>query len=89
VTGGVPSRDLRISFQPAWDPAGEDSGRHGLFAPEPRVRTLLKVLVSYGEVRYVVPDRVSLDASTDPRLLDTIQRFLERQSWLVKSVSLR
>jgi hypothetical protein len=40
-------------------------------------------------VRYVVPDRVSLEATADPRLLETIARFLERQEWLVKSVAVR
>jgi hypothetical protein len=51
------------------------------------VRTLLRVLVSYPEVRYVLPDRVSLDAGADPRLLETIARFLERQQWLVRRVT--
>jgi hypothetical protein len=50
------------------------------------VRTLLKVLVSYPDVRYVLADRISLDGSADPRLLETIARFLERQRWLVERV---
>jgi hypothetical protein len=82
-------RDLRLVFQPDWDPGPTDPGRRGLLARDPRVRTLLKVLVSYPEVRYVLPDRVRLDPSADPRLLETITRFLERQSWLLKSVVVR
>lgn len=81
-------RSLRISFQPEWDPGkGGPSGR-GLFARDPRVRTLLKVLVSYSEVRYVVADRISLDGSTSMSLLESIGRFLGRQSWLVRGVEI-
>ena len=83
------SRDLCLVFQPEWDPGVGDPGRRGLLASDSRVRTLLRVLVTYAEVRYVVPDRVSLEAGSDPRLLETIARFLERQSWLVQRVSLR
>ena len=50
------------------------------------MRTLLKVLVSYSEVRYILADRISLEGSADPRLLETIARFLERQRWLVRRV---
>ena len=39
------------------------------------------------EVRYILPDRISLDASADPRTLETMARFLERQSWLVRRVA--
>jgi hypothetical protein len=82
-------RDLRLVFQPDWDPGPADPGRGGLLARDPKVRTLLKVLVSYPEVRYVLPDRIHLDQASDPRLLETITRFLERQSWLLKSVIVR
>lgn len=44
------------------------------------------MLVSYPDVRYVLPDRVSLDAAADARVLDSVARFLERQQWLVSSV---
>jgi len=50
------------------------------------VRTLLRVLLSYAEVRHIVPDRISLDAGTGSALLDSIAHFLERQHWLVKRV---
>jgi hypothetical protein len=85
----LPSRDIRLTFQPDWDPGVGDPGRRGLLAPDQRVRTLLRVLVSYREVRYVVPDRVSLDGGANGRLLETIARFLERQTWLVKAVAVR
>jgi hypothetical protein len=88
TTAGSP-RSLHVLFQPRWDPAPDDPGRQGLLAPEPRVRTLLKVLVTYPEVRYVLPDRLSLEPGADPKLLETIGRFLERQGWLVKGVVLR
>ena len=84
-----PPRDIRLSFQSDWEPGVGDPGRRGLLAPDQRVRTLLRVLVSYREVRYVVPDRVSLDGGVDGRLLETIARFLERQTWLVKTVAVR
>jgi hypothetical protein len=45
------------------------------------------VLVTYPEVRHIVPDRIRLDAGADPRTVDTVARFLERQQWLVESVS--
>jgi hypothetical protein len=82
-------REVRLTFQPDWDPGPADPGRGGLLARDPKVRTLLKVLVSYPEVHYVLPDRIRLDATSDPRLLDTIQRFLERQSWLLRAVAVR
>ena len=81
-------RSLTIVFQPEWDPAGSGAAHRGLFATEPRVRTLLKVLVSYPDVRYILPDRISLDASASVPLLETIARFLDRQSWLVSRVSI-
>lgn len=82
------ARSLTIIFQPEWDPSGSGVAQRGLFAPDPRVRTLLKVLVSYPEVRYVLPDRITLDATASIPLLETVARFLDRQSWLVRRVSI-
>jgi hypothetical protein len=48
-------RAIRILFQKEW----AASERRGLLAPDPRVRTLGRVLVSYPEVRHIVPDRIS------------------------------
>jgi len=59
----------------------------GLLAADPRVRTLRRVLVSYPDVRYILPDRISLEATADPRTLETVARFLERQQWLVTAVA--
>ncbi len=84
--GPVAARSLDVGFQPDWDPRSAAPGHRGLLAWDPRVRTLLKVLVSYPDVRYVLADRISLDGSADPRLLETIARFLERQRWLVERV---
>ena len=75
-------RTIQVRFQKGW--AAQE--RRGLLAPDPRVRTLCRVLVTYPEVRHIVPDRISLDAATDPRTVDTVARFLERQHWLVDSV---
>ena len=75
-------RAIRVFFQKEW----AASERRGLLAPDPRVRTLGRVLVSYPAVRYIVPDRISLEASADERTLETLVRFLERQHWLVTSV---
>ena len=82
------ARRLRIVFQPAWDPAGTAPAHRGLFATDPKVRTLVKVLVSYPEVRYVLPDRISLDAAASAPLVESIARFLDRQSWLVRRVEI-
>jgi len=82
------ARRLRIIFEPDWEPAGATPAHRGLFAVDPRVRTLLKVLVSYPEVRHVLPDRISLDATAAVPLLESIARFLERQSWLVNRVDI-
>ena len=81
-------RSLRVVFQPDWDPEAGSPGHRGLFASDPRVRTLLRVLMSYPEVRYALPDRVSLDGGANPALLEAVARFLDRQSWLVKRVSI-
>ena len=59
----------------------------GLLAQDPRARTLRKVIVSYPEVRHIRPDRISLDPTTDARTIETVVRFLERQSWLVAAVA--
>ena len=84
----IMARSLRIALQPAWKPADGAPARRGLFATDPRVRTLVKVLVSYPEVRYVLPDRVSLDGAASAPLLESIARFLDRQSWLVRRVDI-
>jgi hypothetical protein len=75
-------RSILVRFQKSWT-AQE---RRGLLAPDPRVRTLCRVLVTYPEVRHIVPDRISLDPGADPRTVDTVARFLERQQWLVEAV---
>ena len=75
-------------FVAGWDPSGAAPGHRGLFATEPRVRTLVKVLVSYPEVRFVLPDRISLDAAASVPLLESIARFLGRQAWLVRRVDI-
>ena len=81
---GIPApRAVRVVLQPGWAP-GEGLG---LLASDPRVRTLRKVLVTYPAVRYVLPDRISLEPTTDVRTLDSLITFLQRQQWLVKSVA--
>jgi hypothetical protein len=77
-------RTIRVRFQKGWI-AQEP---RGLLAPDQRVRTLCRVLVTYPEVRHIVPDRISLDAGADARTVDTVARFLERQHWLVESVAI-
>ncbi len=76
-------RAIRVSCRPEFSaPEGQ-----GLLDADPRARTLRRVLVSYPDVRHIRPDRVSLDAGADPRTLETVARFLERQSWLVTAVA--
>jgi hypothetical protein len=60
--------------------------RRGLLSADPRVRTLRKVLVTYPAVRYILPDRISLDSTVDTRTLESVSTFLQRQHWLVKTV---
>lgn len=75
-------RSLRVFFHETWSaPEGQ-----GLLSPDPRVRTIRKVLVTYPEVRHIVPDRISLDAHVDARTLESMAAFLQRQHWLVKAV---
>ena len=81
------SRSLRVGFQSDWDPPTAGPGHQGLLSWDPRVRTLLRVLVSYPEVRYILPDRISLEVSADPRTLETMARFLERLGWFVRRVA--
>jgi hypothetical protein len=75
-------RTIRVRFDKGW--AAQE--RRGLLAPDPRVRTLCRVLVTYPAVRHITTDRVSLDSTTDARTMDTVVRFLERQHWLVESL---
>ncbi len=79
----APPRLVRVLFRGEWG-----TRRRGLLSSDARVRTLRKVLVTYPDVRHILPDRVSLDAGTDRSVLDTVARFLERQHWLVKSVAI-
>lgn len=81
----VAARSIRVTFQPGW---GAPEGK-GLLGEQERLRTLRKVLVSYPEVRHISPDRISLDGAAEPRLLETVARFLQRQEWLVQSVEVR
>ena len=60
----------------------------GLLGPDPRLRTLRKVLVTYPEVRHILPDRVSLMPAAEREIVATMARFLERQHWLVKSATI-
>jgi hypothetical protein len=46
------------------------------------------VLVTYPGVRHILPDRISLEGTSEAAILDTIKHVLERQQWLVKSVSI-
>ena len=52
------------------------------------MRTLRKALVRYPDIRHILPDRISLEATADARTLETVVRFLERQDWLVTSVNI-
>jgi hypothetical protein len=87
VSPAATTQSLQATFQPDWHPGPGDPGRRGFLSPDPRVRTLLRVLVSYPEVRYVLPDRVGLEAWADPRLIETLMRFLGRQEWFITRVT--
>ena len=80
----IAPRTIRVRFQREW--AAHE--RRGLLAPDPRVRTLCKVLVTYPDVRHIVTDRISLHGNADPRTVDTVARVLERPQWLVESLTL-
>jgi len=84
VSGGGPwrPRGIRALVRDEW----RGAGRGGLLAADPRVRILRRVLGTYPEVCHIVPDRISLEASTGDRVLDTVVQFLRRQQWLVTSV---
>ncbi len=79
------TRAIRVTFQAAWARAPRS---RGLLDGDPRVRTLCRVLVSYPEVRHILPDRVSLDEETAPEVLEAVSRFLRRQRWLVQAVEI-
>ena len=82
VSAALAPRGIRVFFQGEWAaPATK-----GLLASDPRIRTLRRVLVSYPEVRHILPDRISLEGTADARTLESVARFLERQQWLVRSV---
>lgn len=82
---GVVQKTILLSFQPGW---GAPEGR-GLFAEDPRVSTLRRILISYPEIRHLLPDQVRMDLGADLRLLETVARFLARQRWLVAAVEIR
>ena len=75
-------RTIRAVFREPWNlPEGR-----GFLDSDPRIRTLRKVLVTYPDVRHILPDRISLAPDTEPRVLETVTRFLQRQQWLVSVV---
>jgi hypothetical protein len=75
-------RGIRIVCRSPWaPPAGS-----GLLAADARARTLRKVLVTYPHVRHILPCVISVEPGADSKVLESMARFLERQSWLVKSV---
>jgi hypothetical protein len=80
----VTARTIRVRFQEEW----HRLGHRGLLDVDPRVRTLCRVLVSYPEVRHILPDRVSVDAKASTEVLETMSRFLIRQKWLVREVEI-
>jgi hypothetical protein len=75
-------RTIRVVFREPWN----SPTARGLLDADPRVRTLRKVIVTYPDVRHILPDRISLEPGTDPRTIETVTRFLQRQQWLVTSV---
>jgi hypothetical protein len=44
------------------------------------------VIVTYPDVRHILPDRISLEPGTDGKTIETVTRFLQRQQWLVSEV---
>jgi hypothetical protein len=78
------ARAIRVTFQDDW----KQPEHRGLLDLDPRVRTLCRVLVSYPEVRYILPDRVSIDGEAAAETLETMSRFLSRQRWLVRTVEI-
>lgn len=77
-------RSIRVIFQERWAPPRSK----GLLDVDPRVRTLLKVLLSYPEVRHVLPSQLSLDSGAEPNVLETMGKFIRRQTWLVRRVEI-
>jgi hypothetical protein len=76
-------RTIRAVFRQPWNlPAGR-----GFLDSDPRVRTLRRVIVTYPDVRHILPDRISLAPDTDTRMLETVTLFLRRQQWLVSAVT--
>ena len=77
-------RAIRVVLQEPWTPPRSK----GLLDLDPKVRTLLKVILSYQEVRHVLPGEVSLEADVEPTLLESLGKFIRRQEWLVKRVEI-
>lgn len=78
------TRAIRVTLQDEW----ERPAHRGLLDVDRRVRTLCRVLVSYPEVRHILPDRVSVDAVASTEVLEAMSRFLSRQRWLVRDVEI-
>ena len=75
-------RTIRAIFREPWNlPEGR-----GFLDADPRIRTLRKVIVTYPDVRHILPDRISLTPDTEARVLETVTRFLQRQQWLISVV---
>jgi hypothetical protein len=78
------ARAIRVILQDEW----HRPAHRGLLDVDPRVRTLCRVLVSYPEVRHILPDRVSMDSAVSPGVLEAMSGFLRRQRWLVREVEI-
>lgn len=83
VADPLAPRSVRVQFRDPWA-----ADRQGLFALDPRMRTLRRVLVTYPGVRHILPDTISLESTADPKVLETVAQFLRRQQWLVRGVTI-
>ncbi len=78
----VDPRAIRVVFQERWTPPRS----RGFLDLDPKVRTLLKIILSYPEVRHVLPSEVSFDPGIEPSVLQSLGGFIRRQAWLVRRV---
>src|SRR5207244_10742885 len=77
---GAPPRRILVRLRDEW------AGERGLFASDPRVRTLRRVLVSYPEVRHFLHDIISLEGVVEARVVDTMNEFLMLMNWTENAV---
>lgn len=73
-------REIKIQFNTDW----ENKHKKGLLVNDQKTKTVIKVIISYPEIRHIVPSAIRFDSNVSEKTIETIANFLERQKWMIE-----